>query len=699
MLCALRFNRTTVRREHVVERHGTTLDWIYDQRHEEQALYFRDWLEKGQGYYWITGNAGSGKSTMMKFIYLDPRTKCHLEKWARNTSASELIKADFFFWNSGAELERSQSGLLRALLYEVLRQIPEIMPEVLGRRWDEWILDQLWTDEELQSAFRIIGSQKVRPIKFCFFIDGLDEYDGLSHEIAQTVLDLSATPNIKVCVASRPWNTFEAAFGSDTNSLLRLHEHTMEDIRLYVHEMIGKHKLFQQLKAEDDRYQRFLHKIVEKAKGVFLRVFLVVRNLTETLPNEDTVEDLEQIVNDFPTELEGYFERMLDNIPERYHEPSSSIFLSAMESDELLPLVLVAHIMPTEEQVVSSAHTHSSRKLRARLKAYCGDLMNVGMDSQMSMPAVRFERIDFLHRTVNDYLRSPSVRSKLQGRVPKSYNPSERSANVRPIPKNETRRSFSHPASGCGDTSLQRLETRRRGNILRWLVDETRAFLVRSGISNLDFINETLCRGLYAYIDTRFRDMSLFDFDATYAMKYVLLEVDFRLTQSVPDRMHARMLRILLEHGADPNAVMCDTQDIHAINFMLHRSQRQRSVWAIEVDRLTSKPGAGNVAEICETFLEYGADYGVSLGSRGTARDVLRRYFASSTGQIERFELLARRWRRRGMVSWMPDLNHRLKTRVLVADTLTLQTPANGKTDYLDFMGCCQAYGNKQPRR
>ncbi|KAK7893787.1 hypothetical protein LTR67_006488 [Exophiala xenobiotica] len=667
MLRALRFSRMTVRREHVIERHGTTLDWIYDQKHEKQALHFRDWLEKGQGYYWITGNAGSGKSTLMKFIYLDPRTKFHLEKWARNTSASELIMADFFFWKSGAELERSQSGLLRALLYEVLRQMPEMMPEVLGRRWDEWILDQLWTDGELQSAFKIIGSQKTRATKFCFFIDGLDEYDGLSHEIAQTVQDLSASPNIKVCVASRPWNTFEAAFGSDTKSLVRLHEHTQDDIRLYVHEMIGKHKLFQQLKDEDDRYQRVLQKIVEKAKGVFLWVFLVVRNLKETLPNEDTVEGLEQIVDDFPTELEEYFERMLDNIPRRYHEPSSSIFLSAMESDELLPLVLVAHVIPEEKQVLDSTYIHSSRKLRARLKAYCGDLMNVGEDSQSWTFMDCSERIDFLHRTVNDYLRSPSVRSKLQGRVQKDYNPSvalcESSARyLRSRPKGLLIR---HPVVEILLSNASKLEEVETPYDVG-LVDETRAYLVRNGVSNRDFVKEALCRGLYSYIDERFRDMSLFDFDATYAMLYVLLEVDFRITQRrmVPERMHARMLHVLLERGADPNAVIGDMpdiegsfmhiRDIQAMSFM-DPSRRQRSVWALEVDQLTSNTLSENAAPICETFLEYGADYDVSLGSRGTARDVLRRHFASSPGQVERFEVLARRWRRRGMVSWMPE--------------------------------------------
>ncbi|CZR45804.1 uncharacterized protein FPRO_15020 [Fusarium proliferatum ET1] len=227
MLRSSRFHRMTLRRHNVADRHLTTLEWAYEKHHEGQRLHFREWLERGKGVYWVTGNAGFGKSTLMKFVYLDPRTKQYLRSWAGQQQ--NLVMADFFFWKPGAELERSQSGLLRSLLYEVLRQMPAIMPRVLGARWDDWITDQPWTLSELQEIFRLV-SEKSRTsshpdIKFCFFVDGLDEYMGQSHEIAQAVQELSDTPNIKLCVSSRLWNTFEAAFGHDEKALLRMNEH------------------------------------------------------------------------------------------------------------------------------------------------------------------------------------------------------------------------------------------------------------------------------------------------------------------------------------------------------------------------------------------------------------------------------------------------------------------------------------------
>jgi hypothetical protein len=36
--------------------------------------------------------------TLMKFLYLDPRTMNYLNNWTRG---SKLVTAGYFFWNSG----------------------------------------------------------------------------------------------------------------------------------------------------------------------------------------------------------------------------------------------------------------------------------------------------------------------------------------------------------------------------------------------------------------------------------------------------------------------------------------------------------------------------------------------------------------------------------------------------------------------
>ena len=683
MLRSLRFHRMTLRRHNVADRHLTTLEWAYEKYHEGQRLHFREWLEGSNGVYWVTGNAGSGKSTLMKFVYLDPRTKQYLRSWAGQDQ--NLVMADFFFWKPGAELERSQSGLLRSLLYEVLRQMPAIMPHVLGPRWGDWTIDQPcqpWTLSELQETFRLVGDMSrisSRPtIKYCFFIDGLDEYEGQSHEIAQAIKELSDTPNFKFCVSSRPWNTFEAAFGQDDTALLRVHEHNREDIRRYVHGILGQHRSFKRLVLENQEYQRVLHKIVSKAKGVFLWVFLVVRNMKESLPNEDTVKMMERIVDDFPSELEDYFGRMLDLIVPRYHEASSRIFLSVMESSNLLPLTLVAHILPEEEgSAVSVDHLHSSRKLRAWLKAYCGDLMTVVEDlGYMTNFTDCHKRIDFLHRTVNDYLHSPTVKYKLQSRVPQSFNSAESivqtAARYFKFAHQSINIALPHPVVDILLSEAAKLEDLEYEYEVH-LVDEVRQYVVNisSGPSNREFIKVALQRGLYSYIRERFKDMSALDssFDATWALRYVLFEVDFHGQQQamVADKIKPRMVRALLDRGADPNATTVDstTSDISALQFL---SKPQASIWVNYVSRMVPsetartlfKPSIDNQmfeAEMCSVFVEHGAEYNAPLRGRQNVRDVLRIYFCDMPREAERLELLARRWRRRGMISLVVEPN------------------------------------------
>jgi hypothetical protein len=683
MLRALRFSRMSVRRLNVVERHKTTFDWVFERAHAEQALHFSDWLANGKGIYWITGNPGSGKSTLMKFIYLDPRTKQYLLTWTRNNSAKNLIMADFFFWKPGMKLEQSQEGLLRGLLHEVLRMWPEIMPQVLGERWCEWIVDRPWTLNELRTAIEILGQQPESHTKLCFFIDGLDEYEGQSHEIAQTVADIAKSPNIKVCLSSRPWNVFESAFGSQPKRLLRVHEHTQDDIRLYVHEVLGQHKVYKQLEAEDVQYERVLQKIVHKAKGVFLWVFLVVRNLEEVLPNEDTVESLEQTIDEFPSELEPYFERMLDSIAGRYHEPSAAMLSMMMDSEDLLPLVLVVHITAQSDKTKlqvrppSDRQIHLPRKLRARLKAYCGDLVTIVTEDSSGFKDV-YQRVDFLHRTVDDFLRSPSIRDKIRERLPKTFNPSltiiECSTSY--IKSKPAHLAMKHPAVELLLRNASKLEKAQTPCDLS-LLDQCKTALVESRVPAADFMEAAVFGGLVTYIDQRIDSP---DFDGTQILIFVVINAHKKLYQE--NQLVLRMLRILLEHGADPNASMKRCRDkITRQVWMSH------TVWTAKVTQIKSIPryksqhgeypyGQAGVpvtvnllnvgreqaekaekqhdAAICEVFLEYGAGYDADLGFGGTAREVLGSTFGDLPGQVHEFEQIVRRRRRQGL-SWIGE--------------------------------------------
>ena len=90
------------------------------------------------GIYWIAGKAGCGKSTLMKFLYEHKDTQKALRHWAGKHT---LVTARYYFWSGGrvqqaeTALQRSQEGLLRTLLLEVLEKNRQITTVALPDRW------------------------------------------------------------------------------------------------------------------------------------------------------------------------------------------------------------------------------------------------------------------------------------------------------------------------------------------------------------------------------------------------------------------------------------------------------------------------------------------------------------------------------------------------------------------------------------
>ncbi|KAI9166340.1 Protein SERAC1 [Paramyrothecium foliicola] len=130
VLHALKPPERDIRLSQVGENFGHTFNWAFDDR----STGLTEWLRRGKGLYWISGKPGSGKSTFMKFLLNDNRTKELLHKW---NSSSSKIMGNFFFYHRGTLLQKSFDGLLRSLLSQLLEKEP-----LLFRIMSDPILDK-----------------------------------------------------------------------------------------------------------------------------------------------------------------------------------------------------------------------------------------------------------------------------------------------------------------------------------------------------------------------------------------------------------------------------------------------------------------------------------------------------------------------------------------------------------------------------
>lgn len=247
----------------------------------------------------------------MKHIFDEPQNQQNLLKWARDTP---ICVASFFFWGSGTDMQKSQVGLLRSLLFQVLSQEPQLIPSVLPEIWSRMYSDSLngnhklktgpWSVRQLMSGFSNLVHQSLIPLKIFFLIDGLDEFEGDHEEISTLFKDLTrGTHNIKICVSSRPWQVFEDIFSS--GPMLRLQYMMHADIHHFVTDRFTRNSGFCKLTSrEPDAAPGLIGEVADRADGVFLSVQLVVNALLNGIRNRDDMATLRLKLRALPRDIQ-----------------------------------------------------------------------------------------------------------------------------------------------------------------------------------------------------------------------------------------------------------------------------------------------------------------------------------------------------------------------------------------------------------
>jgi hypothetical protein len=343
--------------------HHSTFEWIFEgqQITPQSNTTLVEWMAAPRGLYWVSGRAGTGKSSLMRFLDDDPRTRPLFQEWA---GTRPLRLASFYFWNSeaaGDDRLKSLPGLYRAIIFSLIDQ-DESLAQIMspghmgkGKKWD----DNFPTLTDMTFAFDRLATTEDMPVAVGLIIDGLDEYDAPHDEqlkLAKLLCKAAESPNLKIIVSSRPEDAFEQAFIHSKK--IRLHQLTEKDRRIVVTDELNSAPRLARLTTELER-DELIETIVARSEGIFLWLTLAVQTMIQEIDVALNAYSLLQVAKDIPSggeELAKTFDHMLrKRIPSQYQ----ILGLSFVETLRY-GYSLGAKMIPWNERLESPAHPIST---------------------------------------------------------------------------------------------------------------------------------------------------------------------------------------------------------------------------------------------------------------------------------------------------------------------------------------------------
>ncbi|KAF7713452.1 Uncharacterized protein PECH_001310 [Penicillium ucsense] len=294
LLESLQFPQMDARRVTIENAHASTCAWFFD--HPK----FHEWLDPQMiahhhGFLWLSGKPGAGKSTIMKFTYLELK---------KATSRENSLIASFFFNARGDTLEKTVQGMFRSLLLQLLEGYPYLQvvlddPDIIPR--GQKTCPCLNTLRDLLSkAILTLGSKG-----FTCFVDALDECDEQQAvDMVQYFEDLAERSSsqgvpFKICFSSRHYP--HIAVKRAIRLTLEDEQGHFQDLNLYI---------TNRLRIDESHIlEKVGSLLIKKAAGVFIWVVLVVEMLDRDYRRGGIV--LHQKLKKLPSDLSELFRDIL----------------------------------------------------------------------------------------------------------------------------------------------------------------------------------------------------------------------------------------------------------------------------------------------------------------------------------------------------------------------------------------------------
>lgn len=421
MLKTLWFPEINARENMIGEASRETVDWILGENKiapesSNPKLHdaFIDWLQSNESLFWLNGKPGSGKSTLMKFLVHDARTRQCLEQ--NNTSV--YIGHYFSVEICTNPLQKQIRGCLRTLLHQIYQLNPIILDDTMKNNplLAAKLSEDDWSITDLQQVlFQVVGESTMT---YCFFIDGLDEIEPMQQQsMVDLLIALGSFPRVKICASSRPEPLFQRTF--NTCPGLKVEYCSLPGIELYVQAHLKKHRDI--LSCTDSDFEEICNRVVEKSDCVFLWVVLVVQSLLRGALNGDNRDTLIRRIDRFPSDIHQLYQQILSRQnpdKELYEKEAARLFRTVLlfvgrfrgpYQDPLffkLPLVFVlaatSTAAATEWETLWLQKKLPVTNYDAWVFARTAGLLEIVFDEEYK--GEKHHTIRFIHRSVREFL-------------------------------------------------------------------------------------------------------------------------------------------------------------------------------------------------------------------------------------------------------------------------------------------------------
>ncbi|KPA35726.1 hypothetical protein FLAG1_11555 [Fusarium langsethiae] len=260
-----------------------------------------EWTNKKRGLLWIKGKPGSGKSTLMKYAKdaLPP------------IYGTDTLVVSFFFHGRGHELQKTPIGLFRSLLHQLLKCVPDAVPDLIkyfedkrtteGEPGEKW----QWHLQPLQAILKSSLPGILKSFPVILLIDALDECGEQSAvELIKYLKHLlSSLPptdyRFSISFSCRHYPILEL----DGGLTILLDTENNADIATYVRDCFST--------DPDDDIESL---ISGRAQGVFMWAHLVVKLVLRMKRRREPRADIEAKITETPQDLDNLYSKLIKDV-------------------------------------------------------------------------------------------------------------------------------------------------------------------------------------------------------------------------------------------------------------------------------------------------------------------------------------------------------------------------------------------------